>query len=60
MASMKDYYKYKLIFNFDRKVKSLDNPNISLSDDKKKATLSASLFDVIKPEYNSTIKFKLK
>ena len=60
MASMKDYYKYKLIFNFDRKVKSLDNPNISLSEDKKKATLSTSLFDVIRPEYNSTIKFKLK
>ncbi len=60
MASMKDYYKYKLIFTFDRKVKSLDNPNVSLSEDKKKATLSASLFDVISPEYNSTIKFKLK
>jgi len=60
MASMKDYYKYKLIFTFDRKVKSLDNPNVSLSEDKKKAILSASLFDVISPEYNSTIKFKLK
>jgi len=60
MASMKDYYKYKLIFTFDRKVKKVDNPNISLSENKKEATLSASLFDVIRPEYNSTIKFKLK
>lgn len=60
MASMKDYYKYELIFNFDRKVKKVDNPNISLSENNKKATLKASLFDVIRPEYNSTIIFKLK
>lgn len=60
MASMKDMYKYKLVFSFDRKVKKLDNPNIALSEDKKRAVLSASLFDVIRPEYNSTIKFKLK
>lgn len=60
MASMKDYYKYKLIFTFDMKVKKVDNHNVSLSENNKKATLNASLFDVIKPEYNSTIKFKLK
>ncbi len=60
MASMKDYYKYKLIFTFDRKIKKIDNPNISLTDNNKKATLNASLFDVVGPEYNSTIKFKLK
>lgn len=60
MASMKDMYKFKLIFTFDRKVKKVDNPNISLSESNKKAVLSASLFDVIRPEYNATIKFKLK
>ncbi|MEN8119505.1 MAG: hypothetical protein ABFS35_04135 [Bacteroidota bacterium] len=60
MASMKDYYKYELVFTFDRKVKKVGNPNISLTENNKKATLKASLFDVIRPEYNSTIKFKLK
>jgi len=60
MAAMKDYYKYKLIFTFDRKVKKVDNPNISLTDKNKKATLEASLFDIVTPEYNSTIIFKLK
>ncbi|OQY02303.1 MAG: hypothetical protein B6I20_07105 [Bacteroidetes bacterium 4572_117] len=60
MASMKDYYKYKLIFTFDRKIKKVDNKNIILSEKNKKATLNASLIDVIKHDYNSIIKFKLK
>ncbi len=60
MASMKDYYKYKLVFTFDRKIKKVDNPNITVSENKKKATLEASLFDIIEPTYNSSIKFKLK
>ena len=60
MESMKDYYKYKLIFTFERKIKTVDNPNISLTNNNKKAVLETSLFDVIAPEYNSVIKFKLK
>jgi hypothetical protein len=60
MESMKDYYKYVLIFNFERKIKKIDNPNVTLSGNNKKAELKGSMFEIIKPEYNSDINFKLK
>ncbi|MFN8257474.1 MAG: hypothetical protein U0W24_17395 [Bacteroidales bacterium] len=60
MESMKDYYKYNLIFTFERKVKSIDNPNVVLSPDGKRVELKGSMFEIIRPEYNSDIKFKLK
>lgn len=60
MESMKDYYKYNLFFTFERKVKSIDNPNVVLSPDGKRVELKGSMFEIIKPEYNSDIKFKLK
>jgi len=60
MQSMKDYYKYALIFNFQRKIKKIDNPNVKLSNDNKKAELNGSMFEIIRPDYNSDINFKLK
>jgi len=60
MESMKDYYKYSVIFNFKRKIKKIDNPNVTLSSDKKRAELKGSMFEIIRPEYNSDITFKLK
>jgi hypothetical protein len=60
MESMKDYYKYAVIFNFKRKIKKIDNPNVTLSSDNKRAELKGSMFEIIRPEYNSDITFKLK
>jgi hypothetical protein len=60
MESMKDYYKYAVIFKFKRKIKKIDNPNVTLSSDNKQAELKGSMFEIIRPEYNSDIIFKLK
>lgn len=60
MESMKDYYKYNLLFGFERKVVNVDNLNVVVSPDKKKAELKGSMFEIIKPEFNSDITFKLK
>lgn len=60
MESMKEYYKYAVIFNFERKIKAIDNPNVTQSDDKKSAELRGSMFEIIREEYNSDITFKLK
>jgi hypothetical protein len=60
MESMKDYYKYNIIFIFDRKIKKSDNPNFVISPDGKRAELKGSMFEIIKPSYNSDVKFKLK
>jgi len=60
MESMKDYYKYNIVFTFERKIKKSDNPNFVISPDGKKAELRGSMFEIIKPGYNSDITFKLK
>lgn len=60
MESMKDYYKYAVKFNFERKIKKIDNPNFTLSEDNKSAELNGSMFEIIRPEYNSDVVFKLK
>ena len=60
ISSMKEYYKYAVIFNFKRKIKKIDNPNVTLSSDKTRAELKGSMFEIIRKEYNSDITFKLK
>ena len=60
MESMSEYYQYELIFTFDRKVKKVDNPNVTLSPDGKKVQLKGSMFKIIRSDFNSDIKFKLK
>ncbi|MBN1251382.1 MAG: hypothetical protein JXR51_00440 [Bacteroidales bacterium] len=60
MTSMKDYYKYNLIFTFDRKIKSAENPNIIHENGTKKVELKGSMFDILSQKYDSKITFKLK
>jgi phosphoribosyl-AMP cyclohydrolase len=60
MESMSEYYKYSLIFTFDRKVKKMDNNNYTLSPDKKKVELSGSMLKILKSDFNSDITFTLK
>jgi len=60
LGVMKDYYKYKVVFTFDRKIKKSNNEKYKISEDRHKATLEAPLFDITKKEFNSSITFKLK
>jgi hypothetical protein len=60
MESMSEYYQYSLIFTFDRKVKKVDNPNVTLSPDNKRVELKGSMFKILKSDFNSDITFKLK
>jgi len=60
MESMSEYYKYSLIFTFDRKIKKIDNKNYKLAPDKKKVELNGSMLKILKSDFNSDITFKLK
>ena len=60
LGKMKDYYKYKLSFTFERTIKKTDNDKYKISEDRHKATLTAPLFDITKSGFNSKVKFKLK
>ena len=60
MSSMKDYYKYNLIFTFDRKVKSVQNPNVIHTKKTKRVELRGNMFDIMSEKYDSKITFKLK
>jgi len=60
IESMSEYYKYALIFTFDRKVKKVDNPNATISPDRKKVELKGTMQQMLKSDFNSDITFKLK
>lgn len=60
LGAMKDYYKYKAIFTFERKIKKTDNPIYKISNDKHTAEMEAPLFDITKKDFNLKIRFKLK
>ncbi len=60
MASMKDYYQYKLSFTFEREIKKLDNKNAVMAPDGKSFEFSGSMFDILSPEYKTDFKVKLK
>ena len=60
LTAMKDYYKYNLVFTFDRKIKSVENPNVIHEKKSKKVELKGSMFDIMNENYNSKIIFKLK
>ncbi len=59
MASMKDYYKYNLIFSFDRTIKKVDNKNVKLSSDKKSFEFSGSMFDIFAKDFSTDFNVKL-
>ncbi|MCF6366550.1 MAG: hypothetical protein L3J35_10155 [Bacteroidales bacterium] len=60
MESMKDYYNYKLKFNFATEVKKLKSEKAELSSDKKSIEFSGSLFDIFSKDYTTDFKVKLK
>jgi hypothetical protein len=59
MASMKDYYKYSLIFSFDRKIKSFDNKKATLSDDGKSVVFAGNIADMFAKGSSFDIHVKL-
>ncbi|MCF6242373.1 MAG: hypothetical protein L3J74_13620 [Bacteroidales bacterium] len=60
LGAMKDYYKYRAVFSFERRIKKSDNPKYKISEDKHKAVLSAPFFDITKKDFNTEVRFKLK
>ncbi len=60
IESMKDYYGYKLKFNFPTKIKALKSEYAKLSPDKKSIEFSGSLFDIYSPDYSMNFEIKLK
>ncbi len=60
IESMKDYYGYKLKFNFPTKVKALKSEFAKLSPDKKSIEFSGSLFDIYSTDYSMNFEVKLK
>lgn len=60
IASMKDYYSYKLKFNFATKIKRLTSKYGQLSSDKKTVEFSGSLIDIYSSDYSSDFEVKLK
>jgi hypothetical protein len=60
MSSMKDYYKYNMIFTFEREIKSFDNKKATLSDDKKSVVFSGSIADMFAKGSSFDINIKLK
>lgn len=60
MASMKDYYQYKLIFSFDQEIKKVDNENAVMSPDGKSIEFSGSMMEMFSEDYSADFKLKLK
>ncbi len=60
MASMKDYYQYKLSFSFEREIKKLDNKNAVMTPDSKSFEFAGSMFDILSPDFKTDFKVKLK
>ena len=60
IKEMKDYYKYEVRLEFERKIKKSNNPNYQISEDKHSAVLKSNFIDVSKKGFNSEVKFRLK
>ncbi len=60
LASMKDYISIETIFSFDRRIKSIDNKNAVISDDKKSFKFSGKLDDMLKKDFSTDTHVKLK
>lgn len=59
MTSMKDYYKYNLIFSFDRTIKKVNNEHVKLSSDKKSFEFSGSMFEIFAKGFSTDFTVKL-
>ena len=60
LESMKDYINIETIFSFDRKIKSLNNKNAVLSDDKKSYKFSGKLDKLLDKDFTMDTDVKLK
>jgi len=59
MESMAEYYKFKTIFTFDRRVKQLDAKAYELSENKKKIMQEATLKEMLSDDYSQDFEVKL-
>jgi len=60
LASMKDYINIETVFSFDRRIKSIDNKNAVISDDKKSFKFSDKLNDMLNKDFSMDTHVKLK
>lgn len=60
MESMKDYITVETIFSFDRRIKSINNKNAVLSDDKKSFKFSGKLDKLLNKDFTLDTDVKLK
>ncbi len=60
MESMKDYITVETIFSFDRRIKSINNKNAVISDDKKSFKFSGKLDKLLNKDFTLDTDVKLK
>ncbi len=60
LESMKNYISMEMIFSFDRRIKSIDNKNATLSDDKKSFKFSGKLDKLFNKDFTMDTNVKLK
>lgn len=59
MESMSEYYTFKTIFTFDRKIKNLEAEGYEISEDNKKISMEATLKDVLEEDFSQDFVVKL-
>ncbi len=60
LESMKDYISIETIFSFDRRIKSINNKNAVISDDKKSFKFSGKLNNLLDKDFSMDTDVKLK
>lgn len=59
IKSMAEYYEFKTIFTFDRKIKKLEAEGYEISDNKKKISNKANLNEMLEDDYTQDFNVKL-
>ena len=60
LESMKDYVSIETVFSFDRKIKSINNKNAVISNDKKSFKFSGKLDKLLNKDFSMDTDVKLK
>ncbi len=60
LSSMKDYISMETIFSFDRRIKSINNKNAELSEDKKSYKFSGKLDKLMSKDFTMDANVKLR
>ncbi len=60
LESMKDYISIETVFSFDRRIKSINNKNAVISDDKKSFKFSGKLDKLLNKDFSMDTDVKLK